>query len=95
MQALLGSLFAVEIFADEDHLVGARLIAPRRHGLAIEQHVDPLEHEPLVLPLDRKHALHPVDVSTLLAQPAPHPIQVSETLGCALCTHQYVQERGS
>jgi hypothetical protein len=62
----LGQRGPVEVLADEDQGVHARLGAPFAVELGVEEHVDPLEDEALGRSLDAEDALHPVDVAPLV-----------------------------
>ena len=82
----VGEGVPVEVATDEDELVGARRAAPRLVQLAVEQHVNALEHEPVRLVLDRQHALHAEDVRALLLEQFAHP-------GVQLLRVEFARER--
>jgi hypothetical protein len=67
-------LVVVQVLADEDELGLAFLVVgPRRVEVAVEDHVDGLEHETLVAVCDVQHALHAVQVRTSVHQEVVDP----------------------
>ena len=76
-----GERGAVEVFADEDEGVGARVLVPFAVELGVEEHVHALEDEALVRAFHGQHAFHPVNVATLGAErDVQHVLQGVEPL---------------
>ena len=79
-----GRQFAsVEVTTDKDQFIRpglARLPGPVRP--AVEQHMDPLEHEPLVVPLDVQHALHAENVRPLRLKQILRNVNSHQALVC-------------
>src|ERR1035437_224843 len=70
---LRGEGAAIELLANEDERVGARVGAPFVVELRVEQHVDALEDEALGRALDAEHALHAINVTALHAEQLADP----------------------